>query len=144
MDQAQAMMPQARVASLMKKDFDGAAGEFRPCAYFDEALDCIRVISRDCSVMETRVSPLLTVLEDNYANPSKGRELYVGFTIKGVRHFCQQHGIDLNVPVKLTELLDKILEESPEPFVRMAVNEVARPLVEKDKELQEGVTLKAA
>ena len=28
------------------------SGEFRPCAFFDDRLDCIRVIARDCSIYE--------------------------------------------------------------------------------------------
>lgn len=114
---------------------------FRPCAYFDEPLDCIRVIARDCSVTETRISRVLTILEDNYPAPNGGRELYVGFTIKGARHFCQQHGIDLSVPVKLTELLDRILEESSNDessrvAVHLAVQAIARPLVQ-EKNIQD-------
>ena len=118
---------------VVKSTFGGEMCEFRPCAYFDEPLDCIRVIARDCSVTETRVSPRLTVLEDNYADPGAGRELYVGFTIKGAKHFCQEQGIDLTVPVSLSELLDKMLAESAEPFVRMAVEAIARPLVQDKK-----------
>lgn len=122
---------ETKVAGLVSAMFDGPIGEFRPCAYYDEPLDCIRVIARDCSVNEWRVSRLLTVLEDNYPDPEAGREVYVGFTIKGARHFCQQQGIDLSTPVQLSELLDKILAQSSEDSVRLAINAVARPLVRK-------------
>lgn len=118
-----------KIQTLVKNSYGGVTGEFRPCAYYDEPLDCIRVIARDCSVNEWRVSRLLTVLEDNYADPNG--DLYVGFTIKGARHFCQQQGIDLTAPVKLSELLDRILAESTEDSVRIAVNAVAKPLVRK-------------
>jgi len=119
------------MGDLLKAAFVGMVAEFRPCAYYDEPLDCIRVIARDCSVNEWRVSRLLTVLEDNYPNPEAGRELYVGFIIKGARHFCQQQEIDLTTPVQLSELLDRILAESSEDAVRIAVNAVAKPLVRK-------------
>ena len=122
MDQTQAQtMTVDILGDLVRNAFGGNPGEFRPCAFFDEPLDCIRVIVRDCSVTEWRVSRELTVLEDNYADPATGRELYVGFTIKGARHFCQQHGVDLSVPVRLSELLDKILAASSEDAVRLAV-----------------------
>ena len=107
-----------KMRELVPATFDGKIGEFRPCAFFDEPLDCIRVVVRDCSITEIRVSPLLTVLEDNDADPKAGRELYVGFTIKGARHFCQQQGIDLTAPVQWSELLDRILAESPDTAVR--------------------------
>jgi hypothetical protein len=130
MEQAQAMMPdREKMKELVLATFDGRIGEFRPCAFFDEPLDCIRVIVRDCSTTEIRVGPLLTVLEDNDADPKPGRELYVGFTIKGARHFCQQQGIDLAAPVQWSELLDRILAESSDTAVRLAVNAIAKPLV---------------
>lgn len=138
MEQTQTMTPEGQqLRDLVFGAFNGGAPpEFRPCAYFDEALDCIRVMARDCSVSETRISPLLTILEDNYPAPEAGRELYVGFTIKGARHFCQEQGLDLSVPVKLTEILDRILAESSEMAVRLAVQAIARPLV-ADKEIYE-------
>lgn len=32
----------------------GATREFHPCAFFDDRLDCIRMIARDRSVLEPR------------------------------------------------------------------------------------------
>jgi len=133
MDQIQDVTPES-VGEHVRAAFGGRP-EFRPGAYFDEDLDCIRVRVRDCSVTEWRVSPQLTVLEDNYADEASGRELYVGFTIKGARHFCREHGIDLSVPVKLSKLLDRILAESSEGAVRVTINKIAKPLVEREKSL---------
>ena len=76
------------LAALVRGTFREETGEFRPCAFFDEPLDCIRVMTRDCSVTETRVSDLMTVLEDNYYDPGSGGKRFVGFTIKGAKHFC--------------------------------------------------------
>ena len=76
---------------LVRKSVEGHSGEFRPCAYFDEELDSIRILTRDCSITETRVNQLLTVLEATYPDLT-GRKR-VGFTIKGARHFCQQQGL---------------------------------------------------
>ena len=104
---------------------------FRPCAYFDESLDCIRVVARDCSVLETRISQYITVLEDNYAVADNKK--YVGFTVKGARHFCKEHGFDLSVPVNIGKVLDQILASSPEPAVQMSIRLVARPLIRKEK-----------
>jgi hypothetical protein len=100
---------------------------FRPCALFDERLDCIRVIARDVSVTEVRVDERLTVLESNI----NGK--YVGFTIKGAKHFCQEQGLSLKGPVRLADLLDKIVKVSPDPIVAMAVNLIAKKIVEDER-----------
>ncbi len=107
-------------------------GSFRPCAYFDDRLDCIRVIARDCSVLETRINPTLTVLEDNYYKES-GKKQYVGFTLKGARHFCQEHHIDLSMPIDISYLLDTILAAFPGLAVEFFVNGIAKPLVQEEK-----------
>jgi len=119
------------LGALVRATFVGETGEFRPCAVFDRALDCIRVITADTSVTEIRVNDLLTVLEDNYPNSNSRK--YVGFTIKGARHFCQQRSFNLTIPIKLTELLDAILASTPDPFVRVVIDGIARPLVEEKK-----------
>lgn len=108
---------------------------FRPCAYFDERLDCIRVVTRDCSVLETRINPVLTLLEDNYHSESKGKR-YVGFTIKGASHFCHQRGISLAAPVNIGKLLDAIAAQFPDTLVQLAV-EIAKPIVQADPEIEQ-------
>lgn len=105
---------------------------FRPCAYFDDRLDCIRVIARDCSILETRINPTLTVLEDNYYRES-GKKQYVGFTLKGARHFCRERNIDLSAPIDISLLLDAILAAFPGLAVEFFVNGIAKPLVQEEK-----------
>ena len=92
---------------LVNGTFSDEAVAFRPCAFFDEGLDCIRVIARDCSVVEERVSEHVTVLMDNYY-PEPGRRQYVGFTIKGARHLCKQHGWDTARSIEMAQLLDAV------------------------------------
>jgi len=117
----------------VKQAFADGWGDFRPCAYFDERLDCIRVVTRDCSVLETRINPVLTLLEDNYHSESKGKR-YVGFTIKGASHFCHEHGISLAVPVNIGKLLDAIAAQFPDTLVQLAV-EIAKPIVQEQPEI---------
>ena len=105
---------------------------FRPCAFFDTRLDCIRVLSRDCSVLEERVNDRLTVLLDNYY-PGPGRTKYVGFTIKGARHFCKQHGWDLSTSIKTSELLDALIASFPDMIVEWFIQVVAKPLIEEEQ-----------
>lgn len=133
MEESETMTPEV-VGELVRAAFGGNVGPFRPCAYFDEPLDCIRVLVRDCSVTEWRVSQGLTVLEDNYADPALGLERYVGFTIKGARHFCKERGIPLNAPVEWGELLDALVATAPIPQVRFIVESFAKPLV-RDRQI---------
>jgi hypothetical protein len=120
------------IAAHVREAFAGKPGRFRPCEFFDDRLDCIRVIARDCSVLETRVNQFITVLEDNYY-PESGEKRYVGFTIKGARHFCQEHNFDLSTPIDMSALLDAILASFPEVAVELFVNAIARPLVKEEK-----------
>lgn len=126
------MKTAAEIGSQVRQAFAGKTAKFRPCAYFDDRLDCIRVLSRDCSVLETRINEVLTILEDNYY-PESGQERYVGFTIKGARHFCQQHNLSTSTAVDISELLDALLATFPEPAVQVFVDLFARPLVKREK-----------
>jgi hypothetical protein len=120
------------IASRMKEAFGGKPGKFRPCAFFDDRLDCIRVIARDCSVLETRVNQFITILEDNYYSETDEKQ-YVGFTVKGARHFCKQHNLNLSYPIEMSALLDAILASSPDVAIQLFVNAIARPLVKEEK-----------
>lgn len=104
---------------------------FRPCAFYDDRLDCIRVIARDCSVVEERINDRLTVLVDNY-HQAKGRKQFVGFTLKGARHFCQEHGLSLATSLRVTEILDALIAGSPSLVVQLVINHIARPLVQDE------------
>jgi hypothetical protein len=121
-----------QIGALVNTAFSGALGDFHPCAYFDDRLDCIRVLARDCSILETRINPVLTLLEDNYAE-SGNRRQYVGFSIKGARYFCHEHGFSLDSPIEISALLDAILKSFPDVAVELFVNAIARPLVSEEK-----------
>ncbi len=124
------MTKQQDLKALMKETGEPRrSAAFRPCAVYDELLDCIRVIARDCSTTEIRIDGLITVVKENH--PASGERKYVGFTIKGAKHFCQTHGLSLTGPIRLTELLDKILSSSSSGAVQLFVDLVARPLVEE-------------
>jgi hypothetical protein len=113
----------------------GGSRVFRPFAVFDESLDCIRVVTRDCSAGEVRINERITLLEDNHWAPPRGK-YYVGFTIKGAKHFCHEQGFDLKTPIRLAEILDRIVATFPDLAVRVAVKAVARPIVDDVPELE--------
>jgi hypothetical protein len=135
-------MPE-ELKTLVRNTWQGGAGEFRPCAFFDDRLDCIRVIARDCSVLEERINDRLTVLLDNHHVHRQGSGKYVGFTVKGARHFCDEHGWDTAASITVRQLIDAILASSPEVVVEWFVDVVARPLVEMGKIEQVEIPLPA-
>lgn len=102
---------------------------FRPFAYYDERLDCIRVLVRDCSCTESRIDEVFTVLENNY--PMTNENKYVGFTIKGIRHILNTIGVTPDGYIQLTKLLDHIVQTYPQSTVDLVVTTVARPLIER-------------
>jgi len=126
------MKSQDDIATLVRGAFSADSGEFRPCAFFDERLDCIRIIAKDCSVLEERISDRLTMLQNAY-DPKPGQKECVGFTLKGARHLCHQHGWDTAAPIAMSTLLDAILASFPEKVVQIFIEFVAKPLVEKQK-----------
>ena len=136
------------LAGLVRKHSSGAPASFPPCAFYDDRLDCIRVISRDCSVIEDRLNSRITVLVDAHRSrrdEPEGLE-YVGFTIKGAWHFCQERGLAPGT-IKMTTLLDALLKAYPDVVVRLFVEHVAKPIVEQKKidqvDIREAVTAPA-
>jgi hypothetical protein len=124
------MEHQNEITTLVKEALAGESGSFRPCAFFDDRLDCIRVITKDCSVLEERINDRVTMLLDLSA--PKTRKVCVGFTLKGAYHLCQQHGWDQTRPIKMSQLLDAIIASVPEKAVKVFIELVAKPLVENE------------
>ena len=108
--------------------FRGVFEKFNPVAYYDENLDCVRVLVRDCSITETRINENLTLLEDNY--PEKGEARYVGFSIKGAKHFCIKNGLPTTGPITVSGILTAMLDQHPETVVDIAVS-IALPILEE-------------
>ena len=112
-------------------EFPEGFGDFRPCAFFDAEMDCIRVVARDCSALETRVNTWFTILEANY--PAKRANECVGFTLKGARHFCETQKLDPRTPIQMSVLLDAIVRAMPDAVIQTVVEHLARPMVEEHK-----------
>jgi len=127
------MKPEEQLGAILAKDFAGrSSGGFRPCAMFQERLDAIRVLVRDCGVTATRVNEVITVLEDTHYRPGMGVERYVGFMIKGVHHFCETNGIDTAGPVKIAQILDAVLKSFPaQRDVEYVIDGIARRFVKE-------------
>jgi hypothetical protein len=120
------MTPTEQELEMLVQSARANSGAFRPFALFDEQLDCIRVVWRDCSANEIRVSKLLTILEDNY--PESSTPECVGFTIKGVAHICETCRIAPDAPWKLADFLDAIVALDI-PIGRYTVQKEIRRLV---------------
>ncbi|MBI2504907.1 MAG: hypothetical protein HYW07_16945 [Candidatus Latescibacteria bacterium] len=82
---------------------------FRPIAYYDKHLDCIRVELRACSVTEHRCGQFFTLLEDN--NPEADQTRFIGFTIKGVWHLFAELGLPLTGVQEVVAILNALLEK---------------------------------
>lgn len=87
-------------------------GDFKPVAYFDKFLDCIRIELRDCSMTEERISETITTLHDNYPGP--GQDARAGLMIKGVHHLFTRLGIPMSGVVLVTDILNLLLANLPE------------------------------
>ncbi|HUP04052.1 MAG TPA: hypothetical protein VMU19_08685, partial [Bryobacteraceae bacterium] len=83
----------------------------------------------------------LTVLVNNY--PAPGDNKFVGFTVKGVRHFCTEYGVPLSGPIRISALLDALIARCPDAIVEIIVNQFARPLIE-EAQIDDEVEMKAA
>ena len=126
------MTPEERELTALVQGARASAGAFRPFAIFDEQLDCIRVVWRDCSANEIRVSKMLTILEDNH--PESEELECVGFTIKGVAHICETRGISADAPWLLADFIDAVV--ALDPAGRYAVRRDIRSAV-KEHQLRE-------
>ncbi len=104
--------------------------EFRPFAYFDKHLDCIRVQLRDCSVVEQRKNRIFTVLK-----AAHGDRTLVGFNIKGVRHMVRQvglkYGLDLTMCYTLAQLMEFVVRAYPEKEVQEIAEHFA-PMLKRE------------
>jgi hypothetical protein len=94
--------------------------EFRPIAYFDKHMDCIRVLTHDCSVTEHRISEFFTVCESNHRTEFDPK--YVGFTIKGVKQLFHDAGIPLEGTYKLVDIIDKLVKYRPGSVVSAMID----------------------
>lgn len=65
-----------------------AEPHWQPFAAFDEPLDCIRLVLRDCSTVEIRINEWLTIMRANYDADGNPLECgpCVGVVLKGVAH----------------------------------------------------------
>jgi hypothetical protein len=99
---------------------------FRPCAYYDEHLDCIRVQTRDCSFIEIRVNTLFTIYQANHLE----RVEYIGFSIKGIRYAFEKTELskEKERPFILAEIIDVIIKAYPDLFSDLILREFAGTL----------------
>jgi hypothetical protein len=99
---------------------------FKPCAVFDVHLDCIRVLVRDVSVCEVRIDESLTVYRENF--PSGFGRPYVGFALKGVNHLLYGLGLEEREAVRLSEILDAIVNQRPATVMAVVLDLIREPL----------------
>lgn len=109
----------------------GQIVEFKPIAYYDKHLDCIRVQLKDCSALEERKNRIFTVLLANHSNPGA----VVGCNIKGVRHVFEKVGLEMKGVVALTAVLNAIVKYFPETSVATTAAKIATSLQESELQI---------
>jgi len=100
--------------------------KFKPFAYFDKHLDCIRVQLHDCSIVEQRQNRIFTVLK-----AAHGTRSIVGVNIKGVRHMVRQMGLDLRACYTLAQIISIVVKAYPEKYVQEIAEQLA-PLLKQE------------
>ena len=95
--------------------------EFEPFAIFDKHLDCIRVRTRDCSILEERKSRFITLLYSAHAEV----RTCVGFTLKGIRNLFEKAGLPLTGVIALADVMDAVAKNYPHALVSEVQNEFA-------------------
>ncbi|WP_157072956.1 hypothetical protein [Candidatus Magnetominusculus xianensis] len=93
---------------------------FRPLAYYDKHLDCIRVQVKECSYTEERINRFFTLWYANHSEPNN----CIGFTIKGVAHIFVKMGLPKTSPTPIVKVLDTILKLYPEQTVNDTVEQI--------------------
>lgn len=88
--------------------------EFKPYAYYNKHLDKIVFYGKDCSVVAERKNKVFTLLRDAH-----GKEEYMGFAIKGVRHMMKKVGFSNNESLTLAEFFTNIIEIYNDDTMRM-------------------------
>lgn len=106
-----------------------ADSDFRPFAYYDKHLDCIRVQTMDCSFKEERKNRIITVLSANHSEQNN----FAGFNIKGVRYLFEQLGLPPSGVYKLTDIVDKLVVFFPDAAIKH-VQDAFRPIL-RDEDL---------
>jgi hypothetical protein len=110
------------IANEIRELFGGEGIKpFKPVAYYDFHMDCIRVELRDCSFTEKRIDELVTLLEDNY--PAGNRIEVAGLTIKGVKHLFIEAGLPLEGILSITAILDELVKKHPD-LAEMAIYKI--------------------
>lgn len=89
-------------------------GDFRPIAYYDKHLDCIRVQIVDGSFTEHRMNRFLTILKKNHIESTAP----AGFNIKGVRYLFEELKLDPTRVHKLTSIIDCMVKVYPDAAIK--------------------------
>jgi hypothetical protein len=118
-------------AASFIRSFEGDV-EFRPFAYYDKHLDCIRVQVMDCSFKEERKNKFITVLSANHLDESK----LAGFNIKGVRYIFKQLGLSDAKVYKMTDLIDKLVQFYPDQASRNLQSTFSKILMQSDLDIR--------
>ena len=83
---------------------DTPQGPFRPFADYNDRLDIVIVLTKDCSFMEIPQREGLCILVNNYPESAEQPEP-VGLVIYNAKEFCQLHKLAFDGRLSLSRLL---------------------------------------
>lgn len=110
-----------RVEREVRKAFAAAPASptsgFEPCAFYDEGVDRIVVLTEDCSILEVPAPGQRLILLEN----THSLNGCVGFAIESASRFCTSHKLLRNGAVDLGRALDRVLDESPACEAQVAI-----------------------
>ena len=89
--------------------------EFKPFAFYDADMDCIRVQILNRSVTEERIDDFLTLYRTNHATPFDVG--HCGFCLKGIRHWFDELNIERGAEILLADLIDRIVKRNPQSTI---------------------------
>lgn len=124
------------IAEEIREFFGGEIPKFKPFAVYDEQLDTIRVMVRDCSYCQMWYGGGIFLLEDNYPRRRNSfRKRFVGFEIECVRSLCSRFSLPFKNQLELLEVLEAAKIQYPHLATQIAacemlVDRLPNPFVE--------------
>ena len=118
-----------REVEVLETELATIRKSFKPFIQYDEELDCIRVVTADCSVTEVQLqnSPLV-LLERNHIEDGQAR--FIGFHIEGGRKLCKENDLKSKGLVSVSDILLFISLKNSQPRVKAAIREIANPILQ--------------
>lgn len=104
--------------------------EFHPFAIYNESLDEVFVLLKDCSYTEKRTKyGMIEILENNH--PEEGEHPFVGLIISGLSRFTKaKNRADLSGDQSVVSIVKIIFEHMPSPDLQDLLGSNGKEIIE--------------